>query len=111
VVLLDEPTRGLDYPAKARLTTLLTDLAEAGRAIIVATHDVELAAEVATRAVILAEGEVVADGPARRILSDSPAFAPQVAKIMAPLPLLRVSDVTAAVAAATPQAGGPAATP
>ncbi|TPG18337.1 ABC transporter ATP-binding protein [Pedococcus bigeumensis] len=96
VVLLDEPTRGLDYPAKARLTILLTDLAEAGRAIIVATHDVELAAEVATRAVILAEGEVVADGPARRILSDSPAFAPQVAKIMAPLPLLRVSDVAAA---------------
>ena len=93
VVLLDEPTRGLDYPSKARLTILLTDLAEAGRAIIVATHDVELAAEVATRAVILAEGEVVADGPARRILSDSPAFAPQVAKIMAPLPLLRVSDV------------------
>ncbi|MEO6412632.1 MAG: ATP-binding cassette domain-containing protein [Pedococcus sp.] len=102
VVLLDEPTRGLDYPAKARLTTLLTDLADAGRAIVVATHDVELAAEVATRAVILAEGEVVADGPARRILSDSPAFAPQVAKVMAPLPLLRVSDVVAAVAAVTP---------
>jgi energy-coupling factor transporter ATP-binding protein EcfA2 len=102
VVLLDEPTRGLDYPAKARLTTLLTGLAEAGRAIIVATHDVELAAEVATRTVILAEGEVVADGPARRILSDSPAFAPQVAKIMAPLPLLRVSDVAGAVPSATP---------
>ncbi len=102
VILLDEPTRGLDYPTKGRLTTLLTDLADAGRAIVVATHDVELAAEVATRAVILAEGEVVADGPARRILSDSPAFAPQVAKVMAPLPLLRVSDVVAAVAAATP---------
>ena len=93
VVLLDEPTRGLDYPAKARLTMLLTDLAANGRAVVVATHDVELAAEVATRAVILAEGEVVADGPASRILGDSPAFAPQVAKIMAPLPLLRVSDV------------------
>jgi energy-coupling factor transport system ATP-binding protein len=102
VLLLDEPTRGLDYPAKARLTTLLTDLADRGRAMVVATHDVELAAEVATRAVILAEGEVVADGPARRILSDSPAFAPQVAKVMAPLPLLRVSDVVAAVAAVTP---------
>lgn len=93
VVLLDEPTRGLDYQAKARLTSLLTQLAAAGRTIIVATHDVELAAEVATRVVILAEGEVVADGPASRILSDSPAFAPQVAKVMHPLPLLRVSDV------------------
>jgi energy-coupling factor transport system ATP-binding protein len=96
VVLLDEPTRGLDYPAKARLTTLLTELADAGRAIVVATHDVELAAEVATRTVILAEGEVVADGPATRILGDSPAFAPQVAKVMHPLPLLRVADVLAA---------------
>jgi energy-coupling factor transport system ATP-binding protein len=97
VLLLDEPTRGLDYRAKARLTILLTELAEAGRAIVVATHDVELAAEVATRAVILAEGEVVADGSASRILSGSPAFAPQVAKVMDPLPLLRVSDVVAAL--------------
>jgi energy-coupling factor transporter ATP-binding protein EcfA2 len=95
VLLLDEPTRGLDYPAKARLTTLLTELAATGHAVIVATHDVELAADVATRIVILAEGEVVADGPARRILSDSPAFAPQVAKVMHPLPLLRVGDVLA----------------
>jgi energy-coupling factor transport system ATP-binding protein len=93
VVLLDEPTRGLDYPAKARLTSLLTQLAVAGRTVILATHDVELAAEVATRVVILAEGEVVADGPASRILGDSPAFAPQVAKVMHPVPLLRVSDV------------------
>ena len=93
VVLLDEPTRGLDYQAKGRLTSLLRQLAGAGHTVIVATHDVELAAEVATRAVILAEGEVVADGPASRILADSPAFAPQVAKVMHPLPLLRVSDV------------------
>jgi energy-coupling factor transport system ATP-binding protein len=96
VVLLDEPTRGLDYPAKARLTTLLSKLAGTGRAIVVATHDVELAADVATRVVILAEGEVVADGPVDRILSDSPAFAPQVAKVMHPVPLLRLDDVTAA---------------
>ena len=93
VVLLDEPTRGLDYPTKSRLASLLAELAGAGRAVIVATHDVELGAEVATRVVILAEGEVVADGPAKRILSDSPAFAPQVAKVMYPLPLLRVTDV------------------
>jgi energy-coupling factor transport system ATP-binding protein len=97
LLLLDEPSRGLDYPAKARLTTLLTDLAGAGGAVVLATHDVELAADVATRAVILAEGEVVADGSASRILSGSPAFAPQVAKVMDPLPLLRVSDVVAAL--------------
>ncbi len=102
VLLLDEPTRGLDYPTKARLTALLTEQARAGRAVIVATHDVELAAEVATRAVILAEGEVVADGPAERILCDSPAFAPQVAKVLHPVVYLRVADVVAAAASAPP---------
>lgn len=95
--LLDEPTRGLDYAAKARLATLLAERAAQGHALVVATHDVELAAEVATRVVVLAEGEVVADGPAPQVLADSPAFAPQVAKVMQPLPFLRVSEVVAAL--------------
>lgn len=97
VVLLDEPTRGLDYPAKRRLVTILRDLAEHGHAVVVATHDVELVAEVATRVVVLAEGEVVADGPAHDVLIGSPAFAPQVAKILHPLPLLTVAEVVAAL--------------
>ena len=99
LLLLDEPTRGLDYAAKDRLTTILAERAAAGCAVVVATHDVELAAEVATRVVLLAEGEVIADGPARQVLADSPAFAPQVAKVMHPLPFLRVTDVLAAVEA------------
>ena len=99
LLLLDEPTRGLDYAAKDRLTTILAERAVAGCAVVVATHDVELAAEVATRVVLLAEGEVIADGPARQVLADSPAFAPQVAKVMHPLPFLRVTDVLAAVQA------------
>ena len=44
VLLLDEPTRGLDYPSKDRLVSMLQDLAETGHAIVLATHDVELAA-------------------------------------------------------------------
>ena len=99
LLLLDEPTRGLDYPAKDRLTTILAERAAAGCAVVVATHDVELAAEVASRVVLLAEGEVIADGAARQVLADSPAFAPQVAKVMHPLPFLRVTDVLAAVEA------------
>ncbi len=63
VLLLDEPTRGLDYPGKARLVAVLRELAAAGTAVILATHDVELAAEVSHRTVVLADGEVVADGP------------------------------------------------
>ncbi|MGZ4720355.1 ABC transporter ATP-binding protein [Oryzihumus sp.] len=97
VLLLDEPTRGLDYQAKARLVTVLQDLAGSGHTVLLATHDVELAAEVATDVVVLADGEVVAQGPARGVLAGSPAFAPQVAKIVHPLPYLTVADVSAAL--------------
>jgi energy-coupling factor transport system ATP-binding protein len=93
VLLLDEPTRGLDYPAKSRLVEVLRERAAAGTAIVVATHDVELAADVSTRTVVLADGEVVADGPTREVVTASPAFAPQVAKILHPLPWLTVAQV------------------
>ncbi|MFI6102703.1 ABC transporter ATP-binding protein [Streptomyces sp. NPDC051310] len=97
LLLLDEPTRGLDYAAKARLVAVLRDLAANGHGILLATHDVELAAELADRVVVLAEGEVVADGPAAEVVTSSPAFAPQVAKILAPQPWLTVAQVEAAL--------------
>jgi energy-coupling factor transporter ATP-binding protein EcfA2 len=93
LLLLDEPTRGLDYPAKARLVATLRELAEQGHGIVLATHDVELAAEVSGRTVVLADGDVVADGPSREVVTASPIFAPQVAKVLAPLPYLTVHDV------------------
>ena len=97
VLLLDEPTRGLDYAAKGHLVTVLRRLAASGTTVILATHDVELVADVADRVVVLADGRVVADGPARSVIAGSPAFAPQIAKIMHPVPLLTVADVTAAL--------------
>ncbi|MFI5803184.1 ABC transporter ATP-binding protein [Streptomyces sp. NPDC051561] len=93
LLLLDEPTRGLDYAAKARLIGILRELAADGHAIVLATHDVELAAELAHRVVILADGEVVADGPTPEVVVSSPSFAPQVAKILAPQEWLTVSQV------------------
>ncbi|MFI5918917.1 ABC transporter ATP-binding protein [Streptomyces anulatus] len=99
LLLLDEPTRGLDYAAKARLVGVLRGLAAEGHAIVLATHDVELAAELAHRVVILAEGEVVADGPTGQVVVSSPAFAPQTAKILAPQEWLTVSQVRAALGA------------
>jgi energy-coupling factor transporter ATP-binding protein EcfA2 len=98
-LLLDEPTRGLDYPAKAVLGGLLRDLAASGSALAVATHDVEFAATVADRVIVMSEGRIVADGPATDILCDSPAFAPQVAKVLAPVRLLRLDQVQSALAA------------
>nr|WP_202473845.1 ABC transporter ATP-binding protein [Streptomyces sp. SID5466] len=99
LLLLDEPTRGLDYAAKARLVGVLRGLAAEGHAIVLATHDVELAAELAHRVVILADGEVVADGPTGRVVVSSPAFAPQTAKILAPQEWLTVSQVRGALEA------------
>jgi energy-coupling factor transport system ATP-binding protein len=98
LILLDEPTRGLDYAAKARLAGILHELAAAGHAVVLATHDVELVAETATRAIVLADGEIVSDGPARDVVCHSPVFAPQVAKILAPAEWLTVAEVSAALA-------------
>ncbi|MEG8275683.1 ABC transporter ATP-binding protein [Streptomyces sp. AHA2] len=98
LLLLDEPTRGLDYAAKARLATVLRTLAAEGHALVLATHDVELAAEIAHRVVLLAEGEVIADGPTADVVVSSPSFAPQVTKILAPQHWLTVSQVRAALA-------------
>ncbi|MCX4962500.1 ABC transporter ATP-binding protein [Streptomyces virginiae] len=100
LLLLDEPTRGLDYAAKVRLIEILRGLAADGHAIVLATHDVELAAELAHRVVILAGGEVVADGPTAEVVVSSPAFAPQVAKVLAPDPWLTVRQVAEALDAA-----------
>jgi energy-coupling factor transport system ATP-binding protein len=97
VVLLDEPTRGLDPVAKERFTEVVRELAAEGRAVMIATHDVEFVAEVADRVVVLAEGEIVADGPAAEVVCSSAAFAPQVAKILFPSEWLTVAEVAEAL--------------
>ena len=93
VLLLDEPTRGLDYTGKAALRRSLRALAERGRTVLLSTHDVEFVADAADRVLVLADGEVIADGPTAEVVTSSPAFAPQVAKVLAPAPLLTVADV------------------
>jgi len=92
VLLLDEPTRGLDYQGKAALATVLRDLADEGHALLLSTHDVEFAAIAADRVVVLAGGEVVADGPTADVVTSSPAFAPQIAKVLGG-GLLSMADV------------------
>jgi energy-coupling factor transport system ATP-binding protein len=94
VLVLDEPTRGLDYRAKNLFAVALKEYAvQFNRPVLLATHDVELVAELADRVLFLAEGEIVADGTTLEVLLSSPAFAPQVAKVMSPKPWLTVADV------------------
>ncbi len=84
LLLLDEPTRGVDPGAKERLVGFLRRRGVRGAATVVATHDVELAAAVATRVVMLAAGEVVADGEPAAVLGDSHVFAPQMTRVFGP---------------------------
>jgi energy-coupling factor transport system ATP-binding protein len=52
---------------------------------------------VADRVLVLAQGELIADGPAREVVAQTPAFAPQVAKVLSPLSFLTVDEVAAAL--------------
>jgi energy-coupling factor transport system ATP-binding protein len=82
VLALDEPTRGMDREAKRVLAGWLSQRAADGLAVVVATHDAEFAAEFATRAVLLADGRVIADGPIEEILSGGWYFTTEAARIL-----------------------------
>ncbi len=81
ILLLDEPTRGLDYAAKRELARLLQEWQAEGAGVLLVTHDVELVAQAADRVVILDQGAVVADGSPADVLTGSSLFAPQVARL------------------------------
>jgi energy-coupling factor transport system ATP-binding protein len=81
-VCLDEPTRGMDRGRKQELASRIGALASSGSAVIVATHDVEFAAAFARRVVLLAEGRVIADGPADEVLSGGWYFATEIARVL-----------------------------
>jgi len=97
VILLDEPTRGLDYPQKRSLAGFLKEQKAQGRTVIMSTHDVELVAECADRVVILGEGEVIVDGPARKVMTSSMIFSSQVNKLLRDDRFLTVEDVLASI--------------
>ena len=100
VILLDEPTRGLDYTGKRALVGILDSLAAEGRVVAISTHDVEFVAAAADRVIVMADGDVVAGGITVDVVGASPAFAPQVAKILSPLAYLTIDQVKAAVGVA-----------
>lgn len=83
LLLLDEPTRGMDAPSRDALARAIVEHARGGGAVVLATHDVELAALVAHEVVVLGDGEIVAAGEARAVLSGS-MFAPAVLRLYPP---------------------------
>jgi len=82
VLCLDEPTRGMDRQAKADLAEHLRARAAGGAGVIVATHDPEFAASFATRAILMADGRVIADAEPAAILSGGWYFATETARIL-----------------------------
>jgi energy-coupling factor transporter ATP-binding protein EcfA2 len=96
-LLLDEPTRGLDYVAKQTLLKLLRGWRDEGMAILLVTHDVELAAQAADQVILLEDGLVSAVGDPYEVLVASGTFSPQVARIYPHQGWLTVEDVIGAL--------------
>ena len=108
-LLLDEPTRGMDRKRKGELAELGRELSDRGAAVMIATHDVEFAATFADRVILLARGEVAADGTARELLSGGWYFSSEVARILDGAAVTVEDGVSALGAALSPRPGGVAA--
>jgi len=93
IILLDEPTRGVDYVQKQALVRYLQGERAKGRTVLLSTHDVELAAESVDRVIILGDGEIVVDGDARHVMAESMLFASQVSKLFRDERYVTVDDV------------------
>jgi len=81
IILLDEPTRGLDYAAKENLVQILHQWRNMGRSILLITQDVEFAAHVTDRAGILEAGKIIFSGSPRMVFTQFPIFQTQTARI------------------------------
>ena len=82
-VCLDEPTRGMDRASRTALAARIADLAEAGAAMVMATHDTEFAAEFADRVVLMGQGTVIADATPSEVLAGGWHFSTDVARTLA----------------------------
>jgi len=70
VIIADEPTKGLDEPASAKVIQVLQERCRSNNAVIMITHDMELAARYANRVLVMSEGRIIADGKPREVFSD-----------------------------------------
>ncbi|HAG08171.1 MAG TPA: ABC transporter [Desulfotomaculum sp.] len=82
VLILDEPTRGMDNALKTSLMQFLKEYRQQGHTVIVVTHDVEMAAAHAERIILLSEGKVVVDGHKKEVLSRALLFSPQINRVL-----------------------------
>ncbi len=81
ILLLDEPTKGLDAASKQRITTLLRKLSDGGMTIVTVTHDVEFAAECADRCAMFFRGEIVSEAPPREFFAENSFYTTAASRI------------------------------
>lgn len=81
VLLLDEPTRGLDAEARRSLKKMLCAMCSQGKAVVLVSHDIDFVAEWADCVAFVSAGRILDEGPTREILARSPFFSPQVARL------------------------------
>jgi energy-coupling factor transport system ATP-binding protein len=97
IIVLDEPTRGMDYVLKKKLINYLDDYRRRGNTVIMVSHDVETIAECARRVVLLSEGRVVVEGSKREVLAKALLFSPQINRLAQALSGYGVADTTLTV--------------
>jgi energy-coupling factor transporter ATP-binding protein EcfA2 len=105
VIVLDEPTRGMDYVLKKKLINYLDDYRRRGNTVIMVSHDVETIAECAQRVVLLSEGRVVVVGNKREVLAKALLFSPQINRLAQALSGYGVADTTLTVSEMLEQLG------
>lgn len=81
ILILDEPTRGMEYRLKSELTHFLEEYRQQGNTVILVSHDVEMVAECADRVILLSEGKIVVDGEKHEVLSQALLFSPQINRL------------------------------
>jgi len=98
---LDEPTRGLDYAAKAALIEILWDWREEGKAILLVTHDVEFAAKASDRVALMENGKILKIGRPADVYHEQSIFMPQIAQLFPETDWLTPGDVLTAASVST----------
>jgi energy-coupling factor transport system ATP-binding protein len=93
IIILDEPTRGLDQITKNSLLKLLFEWNRQGKTFLLVTHDVEFAAAFATRIIVLEDGRIIDQGRPARIMRQYPRYSPQIARLYPNSDWLTVDDV------------------
>ena len=81
ILVLDEPTRGMEYRLKSELMRFLEAYRARGNTVVLVTHDVEIVAEYAERVILLSEGRIVVDGEKHDVLSQALLFSPQINRL------------------------------